>query len=179
MSATPALETARLRLWRFDADNADEVAFNLRLLNDPGFLHNIGDRGVRTLAQSRRHLLDGAIASYARHGFGLYRVELKQGGESVGVCGLLRRDFLDDADIGYAFLPEFRGQGHAREAAAAVLASAWPVHRLARVAAIVSPHNEASIRLLESLGMRFRRTLRLPADDHEVKLFDRDTETDP
>jgi len=165
------LETPRLRLWRLDADRADDVEFNLRLLNDEGYLRNIGDRGVRTLAQSRAYLLERTVASYALHGFGLYRMEAKDGGDDVGVCGLLKRDGIDDVEIGYALLPAFRRRGYAREAAIAVMRHARQSHGLTRLAAIVSPHNAASIRLLEKLGMQYRKTVQLPDKSDAVKLF--------
>lgn len=142
-------QTERLVLRRFTAGDAP---FILRLLNEPSFLHNIGDRGVRTLADAARYLEAGPIASYARHGFGLWLAALKATGEPIGMCGLLRRDHLPHPDVGYALLPEFCSYGFAREAAAATLELGWRELGLERILAIVSPTNAASIRLLESLG---------------------------
>ena len=70
------------------------------------------------------------------------------------MCGLLKRDTLDAPDLGYAWLPRFRGRGLAREAASAVLAHARDVLGMTRVLAIVSPGNEASCRLLDAIGMQ-------------------------
>jgi ribosomal-protein-alanine N-acetyltransferase len=146
------LETARLTLRRFTPDDAP---FALELVSQPSFIANIGDRGVRDLATAQRYLNEGPLASYAQHGFGLWHVARKSDGAPVGMCGLLRRETLPDADIGYAFLPQYWSQGFAFESAAAVLAQAAPRYSLARVLAVVSPHNAASIRLIEKLGMRF------------------------
>lgn len=162
------LETERLVLRQLTEADA---AFMLALLNDPAFVRFIGDRGVRTLDEARGYFAGGALASYARNGFGLYLVERKPEGTPVGICGLVRRDGLGDVDLGYAFLPAFRGQGYAFEAAAAVLAHGRQALGLPRIVAIVSPDNERSIRLLERLGMRFERMVRLPGDSEEIKLF--------
>jgi RimJ/RimL family protein N-acetyltransferase len=140
----PALETPRLRLRALEPSDAP---FVLVLLNTPGFLEHIGDKGVRSLEDAVRYLEEGPRASYARHSHGLMAVVHKERGEAIGMCGLLKRDHLEHADLGYAFLPEAWGQGFALEAAQAVLATA-PDELLA----LVSPRNAASIRLLEKLG---------------------------
>jgi RimJ/RimL family protein N-acetyltransferase len=92
-----------------------------RLLNEPSWLEFIGDRGVRTEQDAREYLKNGALDSYERHGFGLWAVVVRGGESPVGICGLVKRDFLADVDLGFAFLPEFRGMGYAREAAVATL----------------------------------------------------------
>jgi RimJ/RimL family protein N-acetyltransferase len=162
------LETDRVRLSKLEPDDA---AFILRLLNEPSFIENIGDRGVRTLADAAAYIHNGPMASYARFGFGLYLVESKVTGAAMGMCGLLKREVLDDVDIGYAFLPEFGGQGYARDAATAVLQQAQTDFGLKRIVAIVNPQNQPSIRLLEKLGFRYEKMVRLSADAPEIKLF--------
>lgn len=165
------LETKRLRLRRL---TATDDAFILQLLNEPSFIANIGDRGVRTLVDARRYLTDGPIASYRKHGYGLYGVELKASGEPIGICGLVRRDYLEDADVGFAFLPQFWLRGYAFESAAAVKAFAFDTLGLRRVLAITSPDNAGSIRVLEKIGLRFQGMIRPPANAAEVKLFSSD-----
>ena len=163
------LETERLNLRRLHAGDAE---FILELLNDSSFLHNIGDKGVRTVEDAVRYISTGPVESYARHGFGLWLVELKEtGGVPAGICGLVRRDTLPDADIGYAFLPRFRSRGYAREAAAAVMSHARETLGLRRVLAIVNPDNAASIKVLEKVGLKFDRLVRLSADAPEIMLF--------
>lgn len=158
------IETPRLVLRRFTTGDA---AFVLRLLNERSFIENIGDRGVRTPEQAGKYLQDGPMASYARHGHGLNLVALRETQQPIGMCGLLKRDALPDVDIGYAFLPEFWSKGYARESVAAVLQSADPE----RVAAIVSPGNAPSIRLLEEFGFRPSGRMRLTPDAPEVLLY--------
>ncbi|HEY8507733.1 MAG TPA: GNAT family N-acetyltransferase [Steroidobacteraceae bacterium] len=162
------LETPRLALRKFTPEDAP---FILRLLNEPSFLHFIGDRNVRTLEDARQYLLNGPIASYEQYGFGLYLTVRKSDGVAVGMCGLLKRDALPEADIGFAFFPEFWSHGYARESASAVMEHARRVHGLTRILAIVSPDNERSIRLLHRLGMRFESTVRLSMEAPELKLF--------
>ena len=162
------LETERLVLRRLSRGDAP---FLLELLNEPSFLRYIGDKGVRTEADARRYVETGPLASYERFGFGLLRVELKESGEPIGMCGLLKRDALPDVDVGFAFLPRFWSKGYAFESASAVLAHARDALGLRRVLAITSPDNEASIRLLEKLGFQFERMARVPEDGPEVRLF--------
>ena len=160
-------ETGRLILSRFTPDDAP---FILELVNEPDWLRFIGDRGVRDLAGARAYLEKGPMDLYARLGFGLYKVALKQDGTPLGMCGLIKRDGLDDVDIGFAFLARHRGKGYAHEAAAATLAHARELG-LTRVAAITTPDNQRSMQLLEKLGFAYRETLKLPQQDSESRLF--------
>lgn len=167
----PVLETDRLALQAFSLDDA---AFIVELLNDPSFLRYIGDKGVRSEADARRYLTAGPMASYERFGFGLYRVDLKESGLPIGMCGLLKRAWLADVDIGFALLPRFRSQGYAFDAAAGVLMHARDALGMGRVAAITSPDNQASMALLGKLGFRFERTARPSETEAEVRVFARD-----
>lgn len=162
------IETGRLALKRLTTDDA---AFMLDLLNQPSFIQNVGDRGVRTLAQAQAYIANGAVASYARHGFGLYLVAVKETGEAAGICGLVRREGLEHVDIGFAFLPQHWGKGYAVESAAAVKAYARDVAGLRRLVAITTPGNWPSIRVLEKIGLAFEKTVRLSPDGEELKLF--------
>ena len=148
-----------------------DAPFMLALLNDPAYILNIADRGVRDLEGARRYLEERWRASYAEHGFGLWAVVHRESGACAGLCGLIRRAGLDDVDIGYAFLPAFRGQGFAVESALGVKAYARDVVGLTRLVAVVTPGNDRSIRVLERLGMHFERTLRLPGDTSDVALY--------
>jgi len=145
-------------------------AFILELLNEPAFLRFIGDKGVRTLGGAREYMLKGPIDSYGRHGFGLYATCLLDG-TPAGICGLVRRDGLTDADVGFAFLSRHCSKGYATESAAAVLVHARQVLRLQRIVAITSPKNSGSIAVLEKIGLKFERMIRLAQDGPELKLF--------
>jgi RimJ/RimL family protein N-acetyltransferase len=162
------LETERLILRRLAVEDSE---FILELLNDPSWLRFIGDRGVRTLDAARDYILKSLVAMYERLGFGLYLTELKGEGVPVGICGLIKRDSLEDVDIGFAFLPKFRGQGYAYESASAVMAYGKRTFGLNRLVAITSPDNVDSTRLLEKLGFNFERMVKLSDDSAEVSLF--------
>ena len=162
------VETARLLLRRLEAGDAP---FILELLNDPDWLRYIGDRNVRSLDDARRYLESGPLAMYRRLGFGLYGVELKDTGALIGMCGLIKRDMLEDVDIGFALLPEFRGRGFAGEAAGAVLEHGRTALGMKRIVAILSPDNRDSARLLERLGFAFERTFESPDNSEQLHLF--------
>lgn len=162
------IETERLILRKLTSADA---RFILELLNEPSFIQNIGDRGVRTLSDAEKYLEAGPIASYARNGFGLWCVSLKQTDESIGMCGLIKRDALGDVDIGYAFLPRFWSKGYAAEAALACRDYARDVAKLHRLVAIVDPANQGSIHVLEKIGMQYEKMIKLSADDIDLKLF--------
>lgn len=161
-------ETERLTLRRLTVDDAE---FVFALLNEPSWLRFIGDKGVRTLEDARAYIENGPVAMYQRFGFGLYVTERRTDGVSMGMCGLIKRDGLDDVDIGFAFLPAYWGRGYAFEAAAAVMDYGRNVIGLTRIVAITAPDNESSARLLEKLGLRFDRMVRLSADAKEDRLF--------
>ncbi len=162
------LETERLSLKHLTTGDAE---FLIELLNDPSFIRNIGDRGVRTVQDAHAYVQNGPAASYAKNGFGLDLVILKDTGEPIGICGLIKRPTLDDVDIGYAFLPRHWSKGYAVEAASAVKQYAQDIIGLKRLVAIVDPLNLGSIRVLEKIGFTFEKMVKLSADDIELKLF--------
>lgn len=159
-------ETARLRIRELTVADA---AFVLALTNEPAFIANIGDKGLRSLADAERFLREGpwtnqagqssrtGRARQARPGYGQFLVELRETGEPVGICGLLYREALDLSDVGFAVLSRFRGQGFAYEAAEAVMRYGRDTLGLETIVGLTSPGNVASIRLLEKLGLRFER----------------------
>src|SRR5712692_5251690 len=144
------IETKRLILRKLSTDDAE---FIVELVNEPSFLHYIGDKCVRNLDDARQYILNGPVASYERNGFGLYLVELKKNGIPIGISGLVKRDTLPEPDIGFAFLPEYWSKGYAVESAAAVMTYAKETLRLSRVLAITSPDNDTSARLLGKIGL--------------------------
>lgn len=168
MDSGRVLETDRLILRQLRAEDA---AFILELVNEPGWLRNIGDRGVKNLEDARRYIEKGPVASYQKHGFGLLLVALKEGELPVGMCGLLKRDSLEYVDIGFALLARHESKGYAHESAAAVMHYGWSVVGLERIVAITAPENPGSIRLLGKLGFRFEGMLALPGYEDESRYF--------
>lgn len=161
------LSTPRLTLRRFTEDDAP---FILELLNDPDWLRFIGDKSVQTLDDARRYVRDGPMMMYARFDLGLLCVELKSG-VPVGMCGLIRRDGVEDVDLGFAFLPAFRSQGLAREAAMATLSYGHESLGLQRIVAFTAADNAPSAQLLGKIGMRLERITTLPDSAEELLLF--------
>lgn len=162
------LETDRLYLRRVSLDDADLM---LAVWNDPAFIRNVGDRGVRNIEQAHEAMEKGALKLFADYGYGPYAMVLRDGGERVGICGLFKRDNLEHPDIGFAVLPDFCGQGLAGEAAFAVLAHARDDLSLTELTAIVSPGNAASIGLIEKLGLTYSGMIRMPGDDEDICLY--------
>lgn len=162
------LETKRLILR--EMIKTDD-AFVLDLLNQPSFIKNIGDRNVRNLEQAREFIETRYRKSYADNGFGLYAVVLKETSETIGMCGFVKRDGLPDADIGFAFLPQFEKKGYAFESAEAVMEYGKNNLNLERVLAITSQDNESSMKLLKKIGFKFDRLITLPNDTEEINMF--------
>ena len=162
------LETDRLRLRQLSPNDAP---FIFQLVNEPSFIENIGDRNVRSEEDAVRYIQNGPMASYERYGYGLYKVELRETSTPIGICGPLKRETLEYPDIGFAFLPPFWGQGYALESSSAVMNYSREVLGLNNIAAITTPTNEPSIKLLEKLGFRFQSLKSLTDDAPPIKLF--------
>ena len=162
------METDRLILrWL----TPDDAAFILELLNDPTWIRFIGDRGVRTLEDARNYIVTGPMNMYSERGFGLYLTELKDSRIPIGICGLIKRDSLEDIDIGYAFSSRYQAKGYGYEAASATLAYGIKELGLKRIVAITSKDNSGSSKLLEKIGMKFERFVIFPPDTEELKLY--------
>ncbi len=168
MNGVFGIETGRLRLRWLTLDDADLM---LAVWNDPAFVRYVGDRGIRTLEEAREEMAENALSLYENHGFGPYRMALKDSDTPVGICGLFRRDGLEDPDIGYSVLPAFCGKGYAFEAASAVIDYASNELGLRRLVAIIAPDNEPSLGLIRKLGLRFERMHRMEDDEEEVCLY--------
>jgi RimJ/RimL family protein N-acetyltransferase len=161
MPRKPIIETNRLRLFEFGPGDA---SFVLHLVNTPKWISFIGDRGVRTIEDAVRYIEERIISSYRRFGFGLYLVKLRESAAPLGMCGLVRREHLNDVDLGFAFLPEYEKSGYATEAATAVLEYARRSLMLKRIVAITMKDNEGSIRLLRKLGLQFEKMIASPGE---------------
>ena len=160
------IETDRLLLRK---PTTDDAAFMLRLVNEPSWLQYIGDRKVHTIDDARDYLLNGTIKSFETNGFGFGIVILKETGEAIGMCGLVKRDYLDDVDIGFAFFPEFTRQGYAYEIASRTLDYAKDELGLSKIVAITTLDNQSSIRLLHKIGLTLEKKILMKGE--ELNLF--------
>lgn len=143
----------------------------LSIWNDSAFIQNVGDRGIRTVADAEAALIDGAFMLYEKYGFGPYCMSLQHDATRAGICGLFRRDNLEHPDIGFAVLPEFYRSGLTLEAARAVVEHARGDLGIDHLTAIVSPHNVASIGLIKKLGMAYERGITMPGEEKEICLY--------
>lgn len=166
----PILSTSRLHLKPIILEHAN---FILELVNTPLYLQFIGDRNIRTSEDAKAFITNGPHKSYRENGYGLYCVLLKETAKPIGMCGLLKRDFFADPDIGFAFLPEAMGKGYAQEIAAATLEYAQTTIKLKRVIAFADPENGRSVNLLEKMGMRFQKRFKHPDDGKELVLYEK------
>jgi ribosomal-protein-alanine N-acetyltransferase len=164
----PVLDTPRLTLREAGAGDA---AFMLELMNEPSYIENIGDRGIREVSDAVRYIEEKYLASYARHGFGLYIVESRDEACPIGICGLVKRDALDCPDLGFAYLRRYWSRGFALEAARETLGHSRRTLGLRCVFGVVSPGNDRSIRLLGRLGFRLARSVRLPGHAADALLY--------
>ena len=164
------LETDRLRLRWFTSSDTD-ADFLCALLNDPSWLANIGERNVRTRRQAKAWIATRHTATYGRLGFGFWAVERKSDGVLLGMCGLIKRDTLQETDVGYALMPAFRGHGYAREAAAACVRYAQDVLGLPEVWGITGPDNASSAAVLQQIGLQDAGITRLVGEERETWMF--------
>lgn len=161
-------QTSRLKLRYMDSNDAE---FILGLLNDPAFIRYIGDKQVRDLDAAKVYILEGPVASYQKFGYGLYMIELLESGTPIGICGLIKRDFLDHTDLGFALMPEYCANGYAFESSRASLKLAREQFQMTKIVAFTATDNHRSIQLLEKLGMLFDKCINLPDDDEQVNLY--------
>ncbi len=164
----PVLQTERLSLRRLTIVDAGLM---LAIWNDPAFIRNVADRGIRTIAEARQAMKEGPLKLYEDYGYGPYRVALAGDDTPIGICGVFRRNGLDEPDIGYALLPDYYARGYALEAAGAVVEHARDDLEIGHLVAVISPGNTRSIQLVRKLGLEFERMIRLPGDTRDVSLF--------
>ncbi|RKX31875.1 MAG: GNAT family N-acetyltransferase [Verrucomicrobia bacterium] len=162
------VEAPRLRLRELTVDDAE---FVFRLVSEPSFLSNIGDKGVRNLDDARQFILEGPWTRQKRHGYGQFLVERKEGGVPIGVCGLIYRESLDVTDVGFAILPEYWKRGFAYEAAEAMVQYGRSTLGIDKIVGLTSEENLASISVLEKLGMKFERIVKMSEDDPGTVLY--------
>ncbi len=161
-------QTERLTLSEFSTSDA---SFFYELVNDPAWIKYIGDRNVNTHFQAQIYLEEKIIPSYQKFGFGFYVVRLKNEKIAIGMCGLIKRDWMEFVEIGYGFLPGFRGKGYAFEAGIATMKYAKEIHQIKKLAAITSTNNTNSSILLERLGLHFDSLITYPGEEKKCKLY--------
>ncbi len=164
------METNRLLIGKIDLKDAQ---FILRLMNSQGWLEFIGDRNIKTISDSKKYIKSNFIKSYAKNGFGLYKMQLRSTHKTIGICGFVKREYLDHPDIGFAILPEYEGQGYTSEGAQKVLDFGFGELDFKMVLGITMRANIASKIVLEKIGLREKGLIKPPKSKEELLLFSR------
>lgn len=151
--------------------NPSDKHFFYELLNSPKWIKYIGDRNIKTLKNAEDYINDKLINSYKTNGFGLYVYELKESHLPIGICGFIKRDYLDSVDIGFALLPEHERNGYTFEISAAVLKDGKQTLGINKVVAITTKDNFASQELLNKLGFSFQSYVNEPETNEELVLY--------
>ncbi len=162
------LETARIIIE--EADLRDS-AFILELLNTPGWLEFIGNSTVKTDEDAINYIKTRLVQSYQKNGFGLYKMTHSSTNEAIGLCGLIKRDFLEDLDLGFAILPAYSRKGYTYEASKAIVYHAFTQLNLPKLLAFTSLHNTASQKLLLKLGFNSQGIIKYGNTEEDVHLY--------
>jgi RimJ/RimL family protein N-acetyltransferase len=162
---TQITRTERLSIRKFK--EGDE-SFIIELLNSPGWLAFIGDRNIKNLDDAKGYIINGPLLSYNKFGFGPYLVSLIDSGTPIGMCSLIKRDELEDVDLGFAFLDKHSGKAYAYEASLRMIGYAKDELHLRKLAAITNTTNTRSIRLLEKLGFRLSGKVKMQGEEEEL-----------
>ncbi len=162
------IETERVRI---RALTIIDAGFMMQLMNTDTWIKNIGNRNINDKTAASNYIANNIINSYNINGFGLFLVSTKNENESIGICGIVKREGLTIPDLGFAFLPKYEGKGFATEAGKAVVKYATESLQLVELAGITKPDNLASIRVLEKVGMQFKQLIQLPQDPNMFSLF--------
>tara|TARA_R110000868_G_scaffold240846_6_gene495447 strand:- start:439 stop:945 length:507 start_codon:yes stop_codon:yes gene_type:complete len=162
------IETKRLIISKFSISDAP---FFLELVNSPNWIKYIGDRNIKTIEDAEKSITNGHLKSYKEHGFGFYKLALKEKNIPIGTCGLIKRDTLAEVDLGFAFLPEHEGKGFGFEASGEVMKLAKHQFNLKKLVAITNPDNKNSIKLLEKLRFTLEKEVSPFKDDEKLLLF--------
>ena len=165
---TAHYQTTRLDIRPTDVEDADHI---FKVLNTPKFKQYVGDKELKTLNDAKNYILQRMIPHYLKNGYGNFTIIRSEDQVKIGICGLYDRPGLEGIDLGYAYLPEFEGQGYAFEAAKKVLELGLNVFHIERIVAITAQDNFASQRLLEKLKMKREGLVKLPDDEEELFLY--------
>lgn len=166
------LETDRLIIRKLTVEDNE---FILELLNSPNWLEYIGDRNIKTLKQAVQYI-EGMLKNCHQHGYCLHVIELKESIIPVGLCGFLKREYLDSADIGFAILPDYERKGYTFEAAQAIVQYGISELQLGLIYGITSEKNSNSQNLLKKIGLKQIAKIHPKTEPKELLLFKLETQ---
>lgn len=168
-NADNTYETERLILRPMSAEDRE---FLFDLYNRPKFIQHIGNRNVNSIEDAEKYILNRFAPQIERIGYGNYLLITKEGNEKIGAVGIFEREGLDIVDIGYSLLEEFEGKGYAFEAAQKVKSIGMDEFGLSKISAIISKDNIGSQKLIEKLGLKFKKHVTLPGEDEELNYYE-------
>ncbi|SKB31222.1 GNAT family N-acetyltransferase [Maribacter arcticus] len=161
------IETERLYLKRAKLEDSD---FIFELLNSISWIKYIGDKKITTVNKAKDYIQETLINSYDKNGFGLLIIKLKDE-TSIGLCGFLKREYLKHADLGFALLQAYEGNGYAFEATYAIMEYGESELDLKKVMAICMETNQKSLQLLSKLGFKKIDTIKPSETSEELLLL--------
>jgi ribosomal-protein-alanine N-acetyltransferase len=144
------METGRLSLSELSVKDTE---FIFELLNTPQWIKFIGDKNIKTKEDAATYINKiryNPVADY-------WVVKRKEDNATIGVVTFIKRDYLDDFDIGFAFLERYGKKGYAYEAAKCLLDKVMEKHK--KIVATVLEGNKNSIHLLQKLGLHFEKEI--------------------
>lgn len=163
------LETERLTMRPISSDDAE---FILELYNSPKFIEFIGDRNIKNTEDASSYIIQKFLPQYEKLGFGNYLITRKSDEKKIGAVGIFEREGLDVHDIGFSFLPEFEGNGYGFESASKLLETVIQEFNLKKISAITTKTNFSSQKLIEKLGLKYKKIVTLPGDDVELLYYE-------
>lgn len=169
MRQSLTLETEQLILQPVKMEDAE---FILELYNSPNFIKFIGDRNLRTVEDAENYIKEKFLPHVEKYGFGSYVIVTKSNTKKIGNVGIYVRDGLDAPDIGFSFLPEFERKGYGFEASKKLMEIAFSEFDLKKISAITTKENIASQKLIEKLGLKYLKIVRLPDDPEDLLYYE-------
>lgn len=168
----PEMETERLLLRQWRDEDLDAYA---RICADPEVMRYLP--GVRTRQETARQI-ERFVRHWEEHGYGLWAVEEKAGGEFIGFVGLAYQEDWPvgehKVEVGWRLDKRFWGNGLATEGALASLSHGFERRKLHRIISICDPRNRASQRVMEKCGLSFQGEARWKGYDEVWYAIDRD-----
>ncbi|AKK72556.1 GNAT family acetyltransferase [Chryseobacterium gallinarum] len=168
-NADKIYETERLIIRPMSLEDKELI---FRLYNSPKFIQYIGDRNIKSVEDAENYIKNRFLPQFEKLGFGNYLVMTKEGNEKIGGVGIFEREGLDIMDIGYSLLEEFEGKGYAYEAAQKVKSIGMEEFGLTKISAIISKDNLSSQKLIEKLGLVFKKHVTLPGENEELNYYE-------
>ncbi|MBO6201546.1 MAG: GNAT family N-acetyltransferase [Chryseobacterium sp.] len=162
-------ETERLILKSAALEDAD---FFLKLYNLPSFIKFIGDKNLRTKEDAEKYITNRFLPQIDKLGFGNYVVIHKELNEKIGAVGVFIREGIDVPDIGFSFFPDFEGKGYAYESAVNLMEIVKTEFGVEKLSAMTSDENLSSQKLIERLGLAFKKYVIFPDDNEELRYYE-------